>query len=438
MTFTKHLAPALVLSAIVATSAVHAEDIKMFVGELKTLPIGRVDRVAIGNGNVISTKVLDSGELLLLAEKPGDTSMMIWSGKAKTQYMVRVSQTDSQEAFRVASNMLKDVPGISLSQVGGNVVVTGIASKENLDRINMLGKLYPQIANLARLEDVAMKKMVYIKVQILEMKRSLLENIGVQWPSSFDGLKMGLLGNFGSTNTQGLYQPSSTPGAPPQPIPPIGGVLPIQTGNHGLRAYLGINSLISTTINLAKNNGDAYVLAEPELSTRSGGEAKFLAGGQIPLPAVSSTGAGSVEFKDYGIRLTIKPMADENDNVLANVKTEISSVDPSVSVQGIPGFLTRQTETDINVKDGQTIVMSGLVNSDMSKDISRVPGLGSVPIIGSLFRSDNFKSGRTDLVILVTPTVVDPNSTINRERIDKSESIREKFERNLSKTDLLD
>jgi pilus assembly protein CpaC len=74
----------------------------------------------------------------------------------------------------------------------------------------------------------------------------------------------------------------------------------------------------------------------------------------------------------------------------------------------------------------------------MSKDISRVPGLGSVPIIGSLFRSDNFKSGRTDLVILVTPTVVDPNSTINRERIDKSESIREKFERNLSKTDLLD
>jgi pilus assembly protein CpaC len=214
--------------------------------------------------------------------------------------------------------------------------------------------------------------------------------------------------------------------------------LPIQTGNHGLRAYLGINSLISTTINLAKNNGDAYVLAEPELSTRSGGEAKFLAGGQIPLPAVSSTGAGSVEFKDYGIRLTIKPMADENDNVLANVKTEISSVDPSVSVQGIPGFLTRQTETDINVKDGQTIVMSGLVNSDMSKDISRVPGLGSVPIIGSLFRSDNFKSGRTDLVILVTPTVVDPNSTINRERIDKSESIREKFERNLSKTDLLD
>jgi pilus assembly protein CpaC len=351
---------------------------------------------------------------------------------------VRVSQTDSQEAYRVATTMLKDVPGITLSQVGGNVVVTGIASKENLERINMLGKLYPQVANLARLEDVAMKKMVYIKVQILEMKRSLLEHIGVQWPNSFDGLKMGLLGNFGSTNTQGLYKPSTTPGAPPEPIAPIGGVLPIQTGNHGLRAYLGINSLISTTINLAKNNGDAYVLAEPELSTRSGGEAKFLAGGQIPLPAVSSTGAGSVEFKDYGIRLTIKPMADDNDNVLANVKTEISSIDSSVSVQGIPGFLTRQTETDINVKNGQTIVMSGLVNSDMSKDISRVPGIGSVPIIGALFRSDNFKSGRTDLVILVTPTVVDPNSTINRERIDKSEAIREKFERNISKTDLLD
>ncbi|WP_374351294.1 type II and III secretion system protein family protein [Chitinimonas sp.] len=419
-------------------SVAWADEIRMFVGELKTLPVGKVDRVAIGNGNVISSKVLDSGELLLLAEKPGDTSLMVWSGKSRQQHMVRVSQTDSQEAFRVASAMLKDVPGISLGQVAGNVVVTGSTSKENLERISMLGKLYPQIANLARPEDVAMKKMVYIKVQILEMKRSLLEHIGVQWPNSFDGPKLGLLGNFGATSTQGLYKPSATPGAPPEPIAPIGGVLPVQTGNRGLRAYLGINSLINTTINLAKNNGDAYVLAEPELSTRSGGEAKFLAGGQIPLPAVSSTGAGSVEFKDYGIRLTIRPLADDRDNVLANVKTEISSVDSSVSVQGIPGFLTRQTETDINVKNGQTIVMSGLVNSDLSKDISRVPGLGSVPIIGALFRSDNFKSGRTDLVILVTPTVVDPNSTINRERIDKSESIRERFERGISKTDLLD
>lgn len=438
MTYPHRLAPALALAACIAAAPAYADDIKMFVGELKTLPVGHVDRIAIGNGNVISTKVLESGELLLLAEKPGDTSMMIWTGKSKQQYMVRVSQTDSQEAYRVASNMLKDIPGISLAQVGGNVVVTGTASKENMDRIYMLAKLYPQIANLARLEDVSMKKMVYIKVQIIEMKRSALENLGVQWPSSFDGLKAGLLGNFGATSTSGLYKPSSTPGAPPEPIPPIGGVLPIQTGNRGLRAYLGINSLISTTINIAKDNGDAYVLAEPELSTRSGGEAKFLAGGQIPLPAVSSTGAGGVDFKDYGIRLVIKPVADDNDNVFASIKTEVSSIDPSVSVQGIPGFLTRQSETDVNVKNGQTLVMSGLVNSDISKDLSSVPGLGSIPILGALFRSDNFKSGRTDLVVLVTPTVVDPNSTITRERIDKSESIREKMERGISKGDLLD
>jgi pilus assembly protein CpaC len=429
--------PGLVVT-LAASATLAADEIKMFVGELKTLPISKVDRVAIGNGNVISTKVLDTGELLLLAEKSGDTSMMIWSGKTKQQYMVRVVQNDTQEAYRIASVMLKDIPGLALGQVGGNVVVTGTAGKENLERVMMLAKLYPQIANMARLEDVSMKKMVYIKVQIIEMKRSLLENIGIQWPNSFDGPKMGLLGNFGATSTQGLYKPSATPGAPPDPIAPIGGILPIQTGNRGLRAYLGINSLISSTVNLAKNNGDAYVLAEPELSTRSGGEAKFLAGGQIPLPAVSSTGAGSVEFKDYGIRLTIRPMADDNDNVLANIKTEISSVDPSVAVQGIPGFLTRQTDTDFNVKNGQTLVMSGLVNSDMSKDMSKVPGLGSVPIIGTLFRSNNFKSGRTDLVIMVTPTVIDPNSTINRERIDKSESIRERFERGISKTDLLD
>jgi len=179
-------------------------------------------------------------------------------------------------------------------------------------------------------------------------------------------------------------------------------------------------------------------LAEPELSARSGGEAKFLAGGQIPLPATSALGAGSVEFKDYGIRLTIKPNADNDGNISASISTEVSSIDPSVSVQGIPGFLTRQSESEINVKNGQTIVMSGLVNTDMSNDATKVPGISSIPVLGRLFRSDNFKSGRTDLVVLVTPTIVDPYSTITRERVDKATDIRETFERKLNNKDLID
>jgi len=268
-----------------------------------------------------------------------------------------------------------------------------------------------------------MKKMIYMKVQIVEMKKSVMENIGLQWPGSASGPMLGFAGNFGSDRAQ-------TSGD-------LKGVLPVP-GKGGLTTYLGISSLIQTTLNLAKDNGDAYTLAEPELSARSGGEAKFLAGGQIPLPATSALGAGSVEFKDYGIRLSIKPVADDDGNIMASISTEISSVDSSVSVQGIPGFLTRQSESDINVRNGQTIVMSGLVNADMSNDATKVPGISDIPVLGRLFRSDSFKSGRTDLVILVTPTIVDPNSTINRERINKVMDIRESFERKLNNKDLID
>ncbi|MDO8305302.1 type II and III secretion system protein family protein [Herminiimonas sp.] len=411
-------------SAQEGPSAQRNNEIVMYVGEVKILPVDKIHRIAVGNGKLFTTSVLSNKELLLIGEAPGDSSLIIWSdSNRKNVYTVRVSPRDSGDARRNVSALLQDIPGIQVTPVGPNVIISGIASKENLTRIATAVKMYPQATSVVREEEVSMRKMVYMKVQIIEMKKSVLENIGLQWPGSAAGPMLGFSGNFGSDRAQ-------TQGA-------LKGILPVP-GKGGLTTYLGISTLINTTINLAKNNGDAYTLAEPELSARSGGEAKFLAGGQIPLPATSALGAGSVEFKDYGIRLSIKPVADDLGNIMASIKTEISSVDASVSVQGIPGFLTRQSESEINVKNGQTIVMSGLVNTEMSNDASKVPGLSSIPVLGRLFRSDSFKSGRTDLVVLVTPTIVDPASTINRERIEKGMDIRESFERKLSNQDIID
>lgn len=404
-------------------SATKTKEIRMFVGEVKLLATDRITRIAVGNGKLFTTSAVGDKELLLIAEAPGDSSLVIWSGNnQKTVYTVRISPGDSGDAHRNLTTLLQDIPSIQITPVGSNVVISGVASRENLARIGAAQKMYPQVANLVREEEISMKKMVYMKVQIIEMRRSVLESIGLQWPGSFAGPAVGFSGNFGSDR--------------PQTQGPLKGVLPVP--HRGLSTYLGISTLINTTINLAENNGDAYTLAEPELSARSGGEAMFLAGGQVPLPAVSSLGAGSVEFKDYGIRLSIKPVADDQGNISASIKTEVSSVDQSVSVQGIPGFLTRQSESQINVRNGQTIVMSGLVNTSMANDAVKLPGLSNIPVLGRLFRSDNFQTGRTDLVILVTPTVVDPASTINRERIEKGMDIREKFERKLSNQDIID
>ena len=425
------LATLCVFSLLSVTSFVQAQqvappqhtEIVMFVGEVKILPTGRIQRIAVGNGKMFTTSVLNNNELLLIGEAAGDSSLVIWSdNNRKTVYTIRVSPRDAGDAYRNVTAMLQDIPNVQVSQVGSNVILSGSASKENLSRIASAVKMYPQAASVVREEEVSMKRMIYMKVQIIEMKKSLIENIGLQWPGSAAGPMLGFSGNFGSS------RPAS--GA-------LEDILPVP-GKGGLTTYLGISSLIQTTLNLAKNNGDAYTLAEPELSARSGGEAKFLAGGQIPLPATSALGAGSVEFKDYGIRLTIEPTADEYGNIMAKIATEVSSIDPSVSVQQIPGFLVRQSQSEINVKNGQTIVMSGLVNTEMSNDATKVPGISRIPVLGRLFRSDSFRNGRTDLVVLVTPTIFDPSSTINRERIEKGMDIRESFERKLNNQDIID
>lgn len=273
-----------------------------------------------------------------------------------------------------------------------------------------------------------MKRMVYMKVQIVEMKKSLSESLGVQWDTTINGPGAGVAGDLITSRSPLFRIPQTSPGFPSLPLT-----------IESFRSYFGIATGISSKINLAVSNGDAFVLATPELSTRSGGEAKFLAGGQIPVvtPA-SGLSPATVTYKDYGIKLTIKPVADDKGFVSTGVTTEVSTIDNSVAVNNQPGFLTRQTDSEVNVQAGQTMVISGLVNNDLARDVQKVPWLGELPILGPLFRSTNFRNGRTDLVIFVTPTVVDPTSTINRERLDKALDMQEKFQQRLGPKGIVD
>lgn len=421
--------------------------ITMFQGEIKTLPISKVQRVAVGNGRLLTTTVLDK-ELVLLAEAFGDTGLYVWlkDGTLK-KYNVRIAAADVGETVIQVRKILSAIPGMRVERIGSNAVVTGATSKPNLALINNAISKYPQVLNMAREEDVTMRKMVYLKVQLIEFRRSAFENLGIQWQQSITGPTGGFAfdaitsGGFTARQSDpglagavpGRSSPNALPGSavpilpglPPRVSPPVG--------------YLGIATSITSRINLAVTNGDAYILATPELSTRSGGEAKFLAGGQIPI-VIPATGLSppSVTYKDYGIKLTIKPVADVDSNIMATIQTEVSSIDPATSVQGNPGFLTRQTDSEINVKTGQTIVMSGLVNSDLSNQVDKLPWLGDVPIIGALFRSTNFRNNRSDLVVFVTPQVFDPNATLNRERVEKGKDLRERYEGFIGKKGIVD
>ena len=405
-----------------------ATEISLYVGEVKTLPVTRIQRIAIGNGRLITTNVLEK-EMLLLGEQSGRTSMLIWTADGKElKYVVTVVANDLADTQVRLSGLLKNVPGIKVDRVGQHVVVTGNASKLDLSRIASITGLFPQALNMVREEEVTMKRMVYLKLQIVEVKKSLSEALGVQWDTTITGPGAGVAGDL-ITDRNPLFRiPQNSPGFPALP-------LSIQS----FRGYFGIATSITSKINLAVSNGDAWILATPELSTRSGGEAKFLAGGQIPVvtPA-SGLSPATVTYKDYGIKLSIKPVADDKGYVATNVSTEVSTIDNSVAVNNQPGFLTRQTDSEINVQAGQTMVISGLVNSDLARDVQRVPWLSDLPILGALFRSTNFRNGRTDLVIFVTPTVVDPSSTLNRERLDKAMDLQEKFLQRLGPKGIVD
>lgn len=406
--------------ALPASAADVMPTLNLVLGQIKIIPVPanvKVSRVAIGDGKVISTTVADQ-EVIVIPEKPGKTDLKIWTDTGDIlSYTISVQPVDLDVITKNLTEMLSSTPTVKVERVGELILLTGTTSKLNLPRIAAIAKLFPAAHNVVREEEVTMRRMVSFKVQIVEMKKSVVENIGIAWDKAFAGPSASVIANW-STNQNFRY---ISPGAPE-------GTKSLPIRGSGWTPFIGLTTSINSMVNLSVNNGDAYVLATPELSARSGGKAEFLAGGQVPIVMPATAGSpASVTFKDYGITLKIEPVADENNNVSTIIKTEMSSLDNSVAVNGNPGFLTRKTDTEVNVQSGQTIVLSGLVNTDIQKDLSKVAGLGDLPILGALFRSNGFRTGRTDLVIFVTPTVIDPSSNMNDERLKKAKDIEEKF-----------
>ncbi|HEY0267922.1 MAG TPA: pilus assembly protein N-terminal domain-containing protein [Methyloradius sp.] len=418
----------------VSATGDNVELISLYVGEATTIPATNVTRVAVGNGKLITANVIDGKEILLLGENPGDTSLFIWSGAKILKYRVKINSMDIGDLTANVQSMIKDLPNVKIDRVGDQIALSGTASKQDLKKLEIITQSTKQVINLVREEDVTLKKMVYIKVQFMEFRRSALKNLGIDWATSINGPSAALTADVISNN-QFRYAPSSQD---PTFVSGQGANRPLSIASQPWRLYLGLATTLTSRINLAVSNGDAGVLAAPELATRSGGEAKFLAGGQVPLPVTSPTGQVSVSFKDYGIKLNITPVVDDNNVIQAKLDTEVSAIDNSVVVQGIPGFTTRSTSSDINLKSGQTIVMSGLVNQSISNSIDKFPWLGDIPVLGALFKSTNFQSNRSDLVMFVTPVVIDPSSTANQQRLDKAKDMREKFDGMLGKKGIVD
>ncbi len=425
---------------IMTTAAFATDQISMFLGEIKIIEVGAIDRVAVGKGDLLSTTMLDNGQLLLLAEKNGETTVHIWySDGSESDIKVQVLVSDQDRLVHELQTLLADLPGVEVKVVGQKIFLTGylncIAGQEDCEEsktIQTVQGVYKDVINLTRVRAQAApvilpsSKMVSMAVKITEFNTNKLSKLGINWSDAisgpFAGFGHNVVGNsvFGATS---IIDGTNLAATLPLNINPVLGTFGLATG-------------IASAINLLISTGDAILLAEPRLSARSGGKAEFLAGGEIPVVTSSISGT-DVEYKEFGIILNISPIVDDENNIMATINTEVSAVDFSNAVGDVPAFITRKTTTDVFMKDGETLVLSGLIDRSLGESIDKFPILGDIPILGALFRSTDWNNDLTELVIFVTPTVFDAKSQFNQERIQRRDDLIQLFKEKVDRDDVI-
>ncbi len=376
-----------VLLAAVFRAAVAAEplpaQIEMFVGDSRVLPV-TVQRAAVGNGKVLSVTTPMRGELLLLAEGAGVSTLQLWLPEGDTRRIkVIVSELDLAQRLEQVERLLDGTSHIHARIAGGRIVLEGEgASDAERQRATHVAEAFPGVV-FDFVGRVGWEPMIEVDVRIVEVRQDQLHELGLRWDDSLNGPSVGAV----------LGEATGASGLPP--------------GISAPAAYFTLATSIGSRINLLERRGLARVLAEPRLTCRSGSVARFVAGGEIPLPVSDGLGATDVQYKEYGIILEVRPRADATGSILAEVTAELSQIDEAVRVQNFPGFLKRTTSTSVNLKAGETLVLAGLMTTETSRDRRGIPGLSRLPLAGGAFRNKQQRERQTELLILLRPRTVD-------------------------------
>jgi pilus assembly protein CpaC len=271
-----------------------------------------------------------------------------------------------------------------------------------------------QVANLIT---VSGDHQVQLEVRFAEVSRTGLKAIGVNlFGTSKDGKQVG--GQVGPGNTMGQFLGSdlfNVPGTGAPGNPPVRPPLfPAQPLGNAFQLFFGSATPFpfNVTLSLLEEKGLAKMLAEPTLVTLTGQEARFLAGGEIPIPLSSALGTVTVQWKKFGIQLAFTPTVLDGGTINLKMAAEVSDVDPSNGIQVgglvIPGLTSRQAETTVRTGDGKSFAIAGLLSDKVRSTIDTVPFFGSIPILGALFRSSQYQRQETELLVVVTTRIVRP------------------------------
>ena len=383
----------------------HAEhasqsELHMFVGESHLLSAPGVRRIAIGSGRLVNASVVNDKEVLLFANQPGMTTLSLWKNSSEPeQTRIYILPNEVAKNQREVAEFVASINGAQAKMVGDKVIIEGEdLSDSDQEKIAEIAKRYPQVINFTN--RIGWEKMILIDVKVVEFPSETLRQLGLEWQ---------LTSKEGSNLSAGLNWATNRGTLQVEPI-----------------SFLGVNALLLAKLHLLAKSGQASILAQPRLSTRNGSTAVFFAGGEIPYQTTEDRDKRSVIFKPYGVKLEIQPRVDRKGVIRASVETEVSSIDASLETQSGPALRTRRTKADFNLRHGQTMVLSGFLSREQIRNQQKLPGLGDLPILGALFRSERFQQRETELVVFVTPQITDADQIDYAQQLQETQGRLEK------------
>lgn len=402
----------LLLGALIATSASAAEryELQFSEGLQKeelTLSLGKsqmiyspspLDQVVIGNPEIADIKLLSSRHVLILGLKPGHTNLAFRDqNRSLVALMDVIVGYDVEQMKRRIYELMPEEQGIELRGSNDQIILSGkVSSVMAMEQALSVARSFASKDKVINMLEIGGGTQVMLEVRIAEISRNSLQELGV---------------NLSILDQDGAKVLTALSGITPNNTPFLNAVFSDPTSTA-----FGFNG-IAAQLQALEREGLAKVLAKPNLTALSGQEASFLAGGEVAIPVAqdandNGTATITVEYKEFGVGLKFIPTVLSDRSINIKLNAEVSAVDEANGFQAsgfnIPGFVTRRTGTTVEMADGQAFAVAGLIQNDSNNVINQVPLLGSIPVLGALFRSSEYRRRESELVVIVTPRLVTP------------------------------
>ncbi|TPM37257.1 type II and III secretion system protein family protein [Mesorhizobium sp. B2-3-4] len=375
---------------IVYVSATKNASIKVAKGKPKTIMTSAAFyQIVIGDPEIANVNPLTDKSFYVLGNNLGTTGIALFDENKQLVGTIDIEVT--LDTDQLASTIRASVPDakIKVGSANGRVVLSGEADDAvAAEKANKIATRFSGTEEVINSVNISSSQQVQLNVRFVEINRQAGQDLGAKYSANFA---------YGIGGRDVSIDPGTVPAAGTGEI--IGRLL-----SNGLSIDIAVKAL--------EERGLARMLAEPNLIARSGETASFLAGGEFPIPVSEDNGKISVTYKKYGVSLDFTPTVLKDGLVSLDIAPEVSSIDASASYNigsiSVPGFIVRRAKTSVDLKNGQSFMIAGLLQSQNDITTSRVPGIGKMPVLGPLFSSKSYQRRETDLVIIVTPYLVKP------------------------------